>query len=270
VDPAVWEQHSGIDFAAYKQNMIEMIHSPPIVGKAVEDKSIQDFPIYRKNSTDPVTWLSDALQITGGNSELIRVSLRSEDPQGLKETVDAVLTAFTSEVIDRTRTDKLNETDGLERKFNAYKTQVIDKERQLYNLSQQIGTTDAGPAKVQYRMQADALDTLLRLRTDIQRKISDLDFRLALTKSLKDLEEKTSGPATNRDAPIATESQAERQILELSKLLRQLTDKKKASGNQPTDPAAARTSTDIASLQERIEKISAADRQQVIERMKKK
>ncbi len=40
VDPAVWEQHTGIDFAAYKQNMIEMIHSPPIVGKAVEDKSI--------------------------------------------------------------------------------------------------------------------------------------------------------------------------------------------------------------------------------------
>ncbi len=268
VDPAIWEPHSGIDFAAYKQNMIEMIKSPPIVGKAVEDRTVQDFPIYRKNSADPVNWLSDAVQITGGNSELIHVALRSEDPQGLKEIVDAVLAAFTSEVIDRARTEKLNETDGLEKKFNSLKAQVLDKERQLYNLSQQIGTTDSRPANVQHRMQADALDTLLRLRTDIQRKISDLDFRLALTKSLKDLEEKTSGPATNRDAPIATESQAERQILELSKLLRQLTDKKKASGNQPTD-AAARTSTDIASLQERTEKISAADRQHVIERMKK-
>ena len=151
LDPAVWEQHSGIDFEAYKQNMIEMIKSPPIVGRAVEDKTIQDFPIYRKNSADPVTWLSDALQITGGNSELIRVSLKSEDPQGLKEIVDAVLTAFTSEVIDRARTEKLNETDGLEKKFNAFKSQVIDKERQLYNLSQQIGTADAKTAKVQYQ-----------------------------------------------------------------------------------------------------------------------
>ena len=91
IDPAVWETRSGLGFESYKQNMIEMIKSPPVVGKAVEDKSIQGFPIYRQKSADPVTWLSDTLQITSGNSELIRVSLRNEDPAGLKEIIDAVL-----------------------------------------------------------------------------------------------------------------------------------------------------------------------------------
>ncbi len=152
-----------------------------------------------------MTWLSDALQITGGNSELIRVSLRNEAPQGLKETVDAVLTAFTSEVIDRTRTDKLNETDGLEKKLNSYKTLVIDKERQLYNLSQQIGTSDAKTAQVQYRMQADSLDTLLRLRTDIQAQLADVDFRRALAKALQELHKKTSAPAADEGKAAQTD-----------------------------------------------------------------
>jgi hypothetical protein len=269
VDPAIWEPHAGIDFESFKLNMVEMIKSPPVVGKAVEDKTIQDFPIYRQNSADVVNWLSDALQITGGNSELIRVSLRNEDPTGLKEIIDAVLVAFTSEVIDRARTDKLNETDGLEKKFNAMKSQVIDKERQLYTLSQQIGTSDSQTARVQYRMQVDALDTLLLLRTDIQRRISDLEFKVSLAKALQDLKEKTNAPAADRDDPIATDQQAERKIWKLSKLLHQLKDTKKASGDRPTDSTSSRILADIASLQQRIDKISDADRQKVIERLKK-
>jgi hypothetical protein len=269
VDPAVWESRSGLGFERYKQNMIEMINSPPIVGKAVEDKTIQDLPIYRKNSADPVTWLSDALQITGGNSELIRVSLAGEDPHGLKEIVDAVLGAFTMEVIDRVRTDKLNETDGLEKKLNSFKTQVLDKERQLYNLSQQLGTSDSPTAQVHRRMQTDTLETLLRLRTDIQRQISELDLKLSLAKALQELEEKSSAPAADRDAPIATDQQVERSIWELSKLLRQFKDTKKASGDRPADSASTRILADIASLQQRIDKISDADRQKVIERLKK-
>ena len=94
VDPAVWEHNTGIDFESYKRNMIETIKSPTILGKAVEDKSIQDFPIYRKNIVDPVTWLADVLQVTGGSGEFLRVSLKNDEPQGLKEIVDAVIAAF--------------------------------------------------------------------------------------------------------------------------------------------------------------------------------
>ena len=80
---------------------------PTILGMAVEDKSIQDFPIYRKNIVDPVNWLADVLQVSGGSGELLRVSLKNDEPQGLKEIVDAVIAAFDREVIERARSEKL-------------------------------------------------------------------------------------------------------------------------------------------------------------------
>lgn len=172
-------------------------------------------------------------------------------------------------MIDRARTDKLNEIDGLEKKVNAMKAQVLDKERQLYTLSQQTGTSDSQTARVQYRMQVDALDTLLRLRTDIQRRISDLEFKVSLAKALQDLKKKTTDPAADRDDPIATEQQTERKIWELSKLLRECKNTKKASGDRTIDRASSRFLADIASLQQRIDKISDADRQRMIERLKK-
>jgi hypothetical protein len=266
-EPAIWEQRSGTDFETYKQTMVEMIKSPPVLERAIEDKAIQEIPLYQKNSADPVNWLADALQVTEGNSELIRIALRSDNETGIKEIVDGVLAAFKSRIIDDEHDKKQSDYDNLERKFKAYESNVLEKERQLYNLSQQIGTADAPSAKVQFRMQTDELDTLLRLRTDIQRRMSDIRFKYSLATVLKDLEKEKGPPEADGDIQIAMQRNA--QILELSKLLRQLKDTDKSSGAKSPDPAAAQISSEIAKARERIEKISADDRQ-AIESMKKK
>jgi capsular polysaccharide biosynthesis protein len=265
-EPVIWEQRSGIDLESYKRNMVEMIKSPPVLERALEDKAIQEIPLYQKNSADPVNWLADDLQVTGGNGELIRIAMRSDDEKGIKEIVDAVLAAFKSKIIDDEHDRKQLDYDNLERKFKAYENYVLEKERQLYNLSQQIGTADAPSAKVQYRMQTDELDTLLRLRADIQKRISDVRFKCSLAKVLEDLENKNGPSAADGDIQVAMQRSA--QILKLSKLLRQLKDTDKSSGAKSPDPAA-QISTKIAKTRERIEKISADD-QQAIESMKKK
>jgi hypothetical protein len=196
VDPAVWEQHSGLDFEAYKRNMVEMLKSPPVLERAVEDKAIQGIPLYQKNSADPVNWLADTLQITGGNSELIRISLRNDDPIGLKEIVDAVLAGFKSRIIDDEHDKKSLDYENLRKKFEAYDSNVLEKERQLYNLNVQTGT-GTQTAKLQYKIQVDTLDTLLQLRSDTQRQLADVAFRLALMKALQDLHKGTTAPPPN-------------------------------------------------------------------------
>ena len=52
-------------------------------------------------------------------------------------------------------------------------------------------------------MQVEALDTLMRDRTDVQRQISDLDLKLALVKSLKKLAENNSIPEEDIEAAIS-------------------------------------------------------------------
>ena len=210
IDPAVWQSHAGTDFESYKRNMVEMITSPVVLGKAVEDRSIQGLALYRKNSVDPVEWLSDTLKVSGGSGELVRVSLRSEDPEGIKEIVDAVLVAFDREVIERARTERLNDVESLEKKYKSYQTQVLDKERALYNLNLQIGTGDSPTAKVQYKMQVDSLDTLLRLRSDLQRQIADVEFKASLAKIMQDLDKKrTADPAPDTKPEKASDKPPE-------------------------------------------------------------
>ncbi len=207
VDPAIWESHTGMDFATYKRNIIETVKSPMVVGKAVEDRSIQSLGLYQRNATDPIEWLSNTLEVSSGSGEVVRLSLRNEAPQGLKEIIDAVLGAFKDEVIERARSEKLNEVDGLERKVKSYQTQISDKQRALYNLGQQIGTADSPAAKVQYRMQVDALDALLRLRSDLQRQIADVEMKASLTKALQDLEKKpTPKPTSDKKSEKAVEN----------------------------------------------------------------
>ena len=178
-----------------------MITSPVVLGKAVEDRSIQGLALYRKNSVDPVQWLSDTLKVSGGSGELVRVSLRSEDTEGTKEIVDAVLVAFDREVIERARTEKLNDVESLEKKYKSYQTQVFDKKRTLYNLSLQLGTGDSSTATVQYKMQVDSLDTLLRLRSDLQRQIADVEFKASMAKIQQDLDKKPSADPRRTQNP---------------------------------------------------------------------
>jgi hypothetical protein len=265
IDPAVWQSHAGTDFESCKRNMVEMITSPVVLGKAVEDRSIQGLALYRKNSVDPVQWLSDTLKVSGGSGELVRVSLRSEDPEGIKEIVDAVLVAFDREVIERARTEGLNDVESLEKKFKSYQTQILDKERTLYNLSLQLGTGDSSTAKVQYKMQVDSLDTLLRLRSDLQRQIADVEFKASLAKIQQDLDKKPSAdpaPDTKFEnvngkpskTPPTKKTDAEPLVTDpFGDLLRGKDSKDKAktgsrSDNpfeEPAQPADAKTSPDI-------------------------
>ena len=247
--------------------MVEMITSPVVLGKAVEDRSIQGLALYRKNSVDPVQWLSDTLKVSGGSGELVRVSLRSEDPEGIKEIVDAVLVAFDREVIERARTEKLNDVESLEKKYKSYQTQVLDKKRTLYNLSLQLGTGDSSTATVQYKMQVDSLDTLLRLRSDLQRQIADVEFKASMAKIQQDLDKKPSAdPRRTQNSenvngkpsktPPTKKTDAEPLVTDpFGDLLRGKDSKDKAktgsrSDNpfeekEPAQPADAKTSPDI-------------------------
>jgi hypothetical protein len=54
-------------------------------------------------------------------------------------------------------------------------------------------------------MQVDALDSLMRLRTDTQRQLADVDFQLALANALQELHRKTSAPATDEGKAAQTD-----------------------------------------------------------------
>ena len=117
-------------------------------------------------------------------SELVTVSLRNDDPQGLPEVVNAVVDTYNQEIVAKAGPTSWCAAINLDKKFRAYKSNVLEKERQLYELNQQIGTTDAETAKVRMRIEVADLEGLMQSRAEAQRQIGELSMKIALLKAM--------------------------------------------------------------------------------------
>jgi hypothetical protein len=141
--PSIWHGENGPDFESYRRNQMAMIKGNVVINKALDEKAVQDSPVIRRNSADPTNWLSENLSVEfPGNGELMKVSLRDVDPAGVTDIVNGVVTAFMKEVVDKERNDKLIRRDNLDKKLRNYKQQVLDKQRQLFEISQQLNNAE--------------------------------------------------------------------------------------------------------------------------------
>jgi len=138
-EPTIWmHSETEIDFQTYKRNQVAMIKSPLVLNKSLEDKSLLDNAILKKSSADQADWLAESLIVDIDNGELVRVSLRDENPEGIAEIVNAVVASYMKEVVDKERTDKLNHLDNLSKKLSDFKQQLHDKQQQLYIMMQTL------------------------------------------------------------------------------------------------------------------------------------
>jgi hypothetical protein len=189
------------EFDFYKRNLATLIKSPLVIDRVLDDKTIRDLPLIREHEANLSDWLADQIEVKfPGNVELMTIGMVSDDREQAKAIVDAVMTAFMRQVVQPEQGDRVERRDNLDKKLRVLKQQMLDKRRQLYELSQQIGTSDAQTARVRYKIETDSLDTLMRSRTEAQKKISDLALKIELAKlSAKDAE-KNNLPNANTKA----------------------------------------------------------------------
>ena len=157
-----------------------------MIAKVLDAKTVQNVPVIKEHGLDAGNWLSENITVDDQmGSEYVRVGLRYEDPHGLPDIVNAVVNAYMSGVVDSERTDKLRRRDELDKKVRAYKQNVLDKERQLFELNQQIGTTDAETAKIKYRIEVADLEGLMQSRAEAQKQIAELTMKIEMAKQMK-------------------------------------------------------------------------------------
>jgi hypothetical protein len=189
------------EFDFYKRNLAALIKSPLVIDRALDDKTIRDLPIIRQHETNASDWLADQIEVKfPGDAELMTIGMVTDDRQQARVIVDVVIAAFMKEVVDPERTDRLIRRDNLDKKLRSLKQQVLDRRRQLYELSQQIGTDDAQTAKVHQKIEIDSLQTLMRSRTETQKKVSDLTFKIKLAELAAKESDKNNPPIANTKA----------------------------------------------------------------------
>ena len=268
MDPSIWHPEGGVDFGTYKANAMSVIKAPFVLNKALDDRTVHDLPLVKEHGIDASNWLHDALVVRNDpGSELIQVSMLNEDPQGLPEIVNAVVGAYEREVVEKERTDKLERRDRLDKKFRGYKSNVLDKERQLYELNQQIGTTDAETAKIRYRIEVADLEGMMQSRADALKNIGELTMQIKLADAMAKSAAKGDVPDSQIDEIIARDPQIIQATNELNALRHEERETRKIVRN-PNDPALVRIREAISSVEQSIEEMRNADRQKLIESIK--
>lgn len=147
--PAASEKLDREEFEVYKHHVAALVKAPWVINKALDDKTVHNLPLVKQHSDDAVTWLTDQIVVNSPpGGELIEIGMIDGDQQQASAIVNAVANAYMHEAVEKERTDKLIQRDQLDKKFRAYKSNVLEKQRQLFEL-EQMDTAPAAVAKLQ-------------------------------------------------------------------------------------------------------------------------
>ena len=164
---------SGIDPKAYESTLrtqVTLIKSDLVIIRALRDPAISQLPVIRAEP-DKVGFIQDEMVVDNPReSELLRISMRGEDPVQLQKIIDGVIDSYFAEYVDKekARRDRKLTTlkDSLAEREESYK----DKNNLLSGYLRAIG---AGSENLQI-IQTLRNNDLQELRISIREKNSEL------------------------------------------------------------------------------------------------
>jgi len=264
--PSVFKDESGnaLDFKTFKEMQVAAIKSEPVADVALASPTIADSPIVKKwyKGVDGALSLAHDLIVEPGNGELVKVSLRDVDPKSLSDIVNAVITAYAHEVIDKEDSDKRSRRQNLETQVNSLNQKQLEKKRQLDELSRQFGTSDSEFVRQKKRIEQDKLEALMRSRTDTEGKISDLELRIKMVDVLMQNLDRNNPPDEDVEDYASKDPRIQQAVNEVSTYQHQLTELQKVM-KSPNAPEIVRMRDAINSVQRTIEEMKNEDRQAV-------
>ena len=144
--PSIWSANPKPDreeFAVYKRNLAEFARAPNVINGALNDKTVANLPLIKQLGSNAAEWLADQIVVNNpADSEVIEIGVLDHDQTQATVIAKALANAFQHEIIDKERTDQLERRDRLDKKFRAYKSNILEKQRQLFQLEQSLGPKD--------------------------------------------------------------------------------------------------------------------------------
>lgn len=96
----------GPEFNTYKQTRMQLVTSPNVLTAALRDEEVSQSSLIKDvvdRDEDPVAYLEQNLSVSNRGTEFFRISLSGDDPREVKTVVDAVTNAYKVEVVDKER-----------------------------------------------------------------------------------------------------------------------------------------------------------------------
>ncbi len=191
-------QANATDFEIYKGTQKELLANDVVLIAALRKPEISSQAVLRKQN-DPVKWLAHNLRVElPPNSEIMRVSLTTSNPDEAGLLVGAVVDAYLNEVVDAERHRKEQRLNDLDHLYTEKESEMRTRRTELKQLAEQLGTGDSAALalKQQLALQQyiESRNELVRLRTELQRSEDDLEGKQAWLKVLENAVQHDADP----------------------------------------------------------------------------
>ena len=179
----MFNKSTGDEFLNQRRAQATLITSNLVLNAALRKPGISPLP-YIRNELDPVNWLRKQIVVSfPGNTEILEIAMRGDDPDQLVAIVNAVKDAYMDEVVTRDEEIHSRRKRLLEQRYREYQEQVKKKTFTYQELANQTNSSDSFTTR---QKEIHALDSLADHRNrvnDLRRQLSGMERRLSILKA---------------------------------------------------------------------------------------
>ncbi|MFO0916145.1 MAG: AAA family ATPase [Pirellulales bacterium] len=179
---------SAQEFDTYKKNQQQLLRSRVVIESALRDPRIMQLPMvqtdrYGQKRDDPVDWLMGTLNVgyLGGDSAVLRVGLRGENPKHVQMIVDKVVDAYIHDIVMKESDDRKKEMEILDREIAKTQEDMDKVVTEMKSLQMTSATASSTVMNIKLQMFTDKLRELMgqQQETVRRRDMAEEEFSMA-------------------------------------------------------------------------------------------
>jgi len=172
------------ELEAYKKTNLSLMKSSNVLQAALRRPGIESLVTLREAGADQVGWIARKLQVVApADSEIVQVKLRSKDPADASKIVNAVISSFLEDVVNKERTERLSRRDALEKKFKENQAELRTRRETVNSLARTLGTRDSQEVATQRSLLMEHLSSVRFDLNMANRDIADIDAELEMAEA---------------------------------------------------------------------------------------
>jgi capsular exopolysaccharide synthesis family protein len=258
------------EYESYKKTQLQLMKSPYVLQASLRKPGIEGLETLREAGTDPIDWLSRALVVSAApESEVVQVRLRGKQADDVAKILNAVITSFLDDIVNKDRIERLGRRDALEKKFKENMAELRTRRETLNNLARTLGTRDSSEVSTQRGLLMDHLNTLRGLLVQTQRDITAIDAELwiADARASGEISPEDAVPEAMIEATLARDPQIVELKNRLAGLEEALSFQENRSARSGSEPAVRRLRAQGQELLVRLEKRSEELRPAIVSQL---
>ena len=254
------------EYEAYRKTQVQLIKSPFVLTSALRRPGISSLSTLSAED-DPVGYLMRNIQVSAPmESEVVQVRMRGEDAKEVTQIVNAVASAYLTDVVNKEKSERLNRRDMLERKYKENMAEVRSSLDTYNNLAKTLGTADTAEVATQRSLLLDHLSTLRAQLNPTQRDLTLIDAELAImdAKDRGEISLEQSVPEETVDAMLLRDPQFAEFRERLSAIEESMAYQAERSARGGNDPAVKRLEAMRDAMMRRLEDRKEELRPQIV------